>query len=265
MNTNYKVIWIASYPKSGNTWVRFLLANLLCGPQSNSKEMEKIVCDIHKPLNTPNDIYKFGETVFFKTHWTFQKIASLNVETKGAVYIYRNPLDVISSHVNYFKLNHNDSMKNAFIEQFLNSCGAPQWLGFGMGTWIENIEGWVFYHKNFPCLILKYEELKFNTFDVVKKLCHFLSINKNDLEITRSIEQSSFENLRSMEERELAAKVTGFFHFVHQDNKEPFYRFMNKGKVGTYKDILSKEQIGRCVEKFGPTMQKLGYNIEDIF
>jgi hypothetical protein len=255
---NNKILWVASYPKSGNTWIRFLLANLLCGPINNSQQIDHIIPDMHHPIEK---YYAFEEVLHLKTHWKYDKISSLNFKTIGAIYIYRNPLDVIASHINYWGLTDDMSKKNLFIEQFINSYGAPKWIAFDAGTWIENIKSWVLQQKDFPYLILRYEDIQINPYEAVLKMCKFLCLDKKEPEISMAIKQSSFENLRSMEEKELSEHVNGFFLTV-QDRKDSQYRFINKGKIGNFRQLLSDEQIKRVVSRFSSIMEILGYSIE---
>jgi len=258
---NNKIIWVASYPKSGNTWVRFLLANLLCGQIKTSENIEHIIPDIHKPL-VNKKIYQFNDVIFLKTHWKYEKVESLKINTIGAIYIIRNPLDIIVSHLNYFRISDNVIEKNSFIEQFVNSCGAPQWINFQMGTWIENIESWAYRKNKFPCLIIRYEDLKTNPYVVVLNICNFLNLHKTETEVNQAIEQSSFQNLCVMEKQELKNSTNGFFLSEHQSMNDKEFRFMHKGVVGTFRQVLTKEQIKRSIDKFGGIMKKLGYTTE---
>jgi hypothetical protein len=256
---SHKIIWVASYPRSGNTWIRFLLANLLCASCNNSQELSKIIPDVHDPSSN-KESYQFNDIAFLKTHWTYEFVSSLNLETIGAIYIYRNPLDVIASHINYCLLADNITMKNTFIQEFIFNCGAPQWLGVQMGTWIENTEGWVFKEKKFPCLVLRYEDLRIDPHVAVKKICRFLGLNKDSREIEQAIKQSSFGKLRNMEEQELKSGMDGFFKSEHVTLKGSGYRFMYKGAIGSFKELLSSQQIKQVIERFGVNMEKLGYS-----
>jgi hypothetical protein len=254
-----KIVWIASYPKSGNTWVRYLLANLLHGPIISSRQVEQVVPDINK-TSTHYNVLPFGEIFFLKTHWKYEKILSTNYETAGAIYIFRNPLDIIASHVNYFMLAKNPKERNNFVDQFIRSEGFPRWETLGFGTWTENVEGWVFQKKTFPCIALKYENMIADCSDAVLRLCEFLRLNKNESEIKKAIELSSFINLRSMEESEVLSGSDGIFKYEHEHKKAAQFRFMHKGKTGKFRKLLSKVQIEKAIDKFGYTMKKLGYS-----
>lgn len=256
-----KIIWVASYPKSGNTWVRFLLANLLSGPVTSSDQMEHIVPDIHTPLE--GGYAHYHGVLFFKTHWKYERVSSLNFDTMGAIYVFRNPLDVIASHINYLGLAEDEKKRNIFINNYIYLSGFPQWIECQFGTWIENIEGWVFQQKNFPCLILRYEDMKLNPLETVINICRFLGLEKTDSEMDQAMQCSSFENLGSMEEQELSSGSRGLFltNYLSKQKASPT-RFMNKGKIGNYKQLLSEGQIKLVLDRFGPVMEKLGYKIK---
>jgi hypothetical protein len=257
-----KVIWIASYPRSGNTWLRFLVANLLVGSITKSEEIEQIVPDSHN-IYREKQICQIGEAIFLKTHWKSDVAISKKVESVGAIYIVRNPLDVIASHINYARIA-DDVIKNNFIEEFITFGGFQRYVKFQMGTWVENVESWVFSELNFPFLMLKYEDMKTNIYDAVIKMCNFLRLKKTQEEINKAIELSSFKSLLKIEEEEISKDIPGFFKREHEVTNNPEYRFMRKGEVGRFKKVMTTQQIERTLNRFAPIMKKLAYKIESF-
>lgn len=130
-----QIIWIASYPKSGNTWLRFLLANLFYGPISSSSHLCEVVPDIHWGV-TANHLY--GDRVtFMKTRWKYDSKLPFREDTAGAIYIIRNPLHVAVSNLNYMILrqgdqyfqlseSHRHHMRSEYIDNFIRAEGDPQ-------------------------------------------------------------------------------------------------------------------------------------------
>lgn len=261
--TRNQHIWVASYPKSGNTWVRFLLSNLIFRPVTDSQSIEQMVPDIHRPQKD-RKVYCFHDTIFVKTHWKYDSEIKAKYPTKGAIYIVRNPLDVIASHINYFGLK-DASLQNersAFVDTFIQNAGHPRWFHFNMGSWIENVQSWAFTKHGFPILVLRYEDLKSDPQASVRKMAQFLSLEKTQDEIDQAIHRSSFSSLKSLEEKELDKGKNGFFSTEHRHKNNSGYRFMNKGSVGSFKVLMSPKQIREAIDLFAPTMERLGYHFE---
>ena len=116
--TESRIIWIASYPKSGNTWVRFLLANMLFGHVKTSADIEAMVPDVHRADEIKAQ-YHVGGTVFLKTHWALQDKMPQREKTAAAIHIVRHPLDVLRSHIDYMGLAEDDAKRGLFIDAFV--------------------------------------------------------------------------------------------------------------------------------------------------
>lgn len=89
------IVWIASYPKSGNTWLRFLIAHLAHGELERSGDLQARVPDAHKVRDWSAS--KVSGAEFIKTHWLPRHLPK-QFTTAGLVYIARNPFDVIASN-----------------------------------------------------------------------------------------------------------------------------------------------------------------------
>jgi hypothetical protein len=98
------IVWISSYPKSGNTWVRFLLLNLIYGKQETTKDLNRLIPDIHKSdfTSPPPD----QPTTFIKSHFKMSEDMPLLERTAGFIYVVRNPIDVVLSNLNYYFWTH---------------------------------------------------------------------------------------------------------------------------------------------------------------
>jgi hypothetical protein len=145
------IFWLASYPRSGNTWLRFLVANLLYGDIGASAEVETLLPDIHKDIAA--DRVSTARHLFVKTHWAYRQRLPLMENTAAAVYLVRHPFEVMVSNLNYLVLRLGDDFFNAspkaqerlqtdYVDEFIAHAGAPEWQRQGMGTWPENVESW---------------------------------------------------------------------------------------------------------------------------
>jgi len=261
------IIWLASYPKSGNTWVRFLLLNLLYGRQDTTENLESHIPDIHK--SNGHIRLPVNGNILIKTHFMLADNMPLLDHTAGFIHIIRNPIDVMISNMNYaymanrtpFDAAELEDFRNKYIARFTGNHGDPYWSSLGRGGMDEHISSWLDNKPNLPNLLLRYEDLMDDPLPQVKRLCQFLNIQKTDPEILCAVENSSFEHMKSIEEKELKGKLPGFFldesnnHSLSKDR-----RFMVSGKSGEGKYQLNQLQMEQFMEVFGQIMQRLDYH-----
>ena len=283
------IIWLASYPKSGNTWVRSFLASLLFTEKfkqfeglkniqqypkrshfktlvknlDNFEEIAKNWIKSQDRINNDNTIK------FFKTHHAlcnFRENFFTNSEnTLGAIYIVRDPRNVlISVHNHFSKKNYHDA-KNFIIDE-------NKMIGFNkelihykdpddneiqtlISSWKTHYKSWKLLNKNY--LLVRYEDLKDNTDKEFTKISNYISnlINKkfDKNTITRAIENSSFENLKLKEEK------FGFYEAPINFKTGERKRFFNLGPENNWKKILKKDIVQEINEKFKSEMKELGY------
>lgn len=260
------IIWIASYPKSGNTWVRFMLLNLIYGPQDTTENLDALIPDIHKvtgqlqvPANT---------TVLIKTHFLLSPAMPLFNHSAGFIYIVRNPMDVMMSNLNYAFMMHgieNDpavrnKIKEQYIEQFISLRGDPNWIRLGRGSWVEHVSSWINNPPGLPNLVLKYEDLLADPVAQLDKISHFLKLRSSAEELQAAVENSSFGRMKEIEETELARKTRGFY--LSENTEKGIAegnRFMFRGKAGVGEKEVTPAQRKRFLEQFGSTIKLAGY------
>ena len=275
------IIWIASYPKSGNTWIKLFLSAYL-GNQNAS-----IPFDINKMLisfslfPTNNLIKKFNfDFSNFKNmakHWV-QMQEYLNLSTKGnifvkthnamctingnkftnkqnslgAIYLVRDPRDIIISYSSFLKKSYDEVVTYLFnSESFEQSNIDGKQFDFTLiGSWSDNYNSWKNY-KSIEVLIVKYEDLISDTQNTFTKIIKYLNkidnIKIDNEKIKSCINLTSFKNLRKIEEEK---------GFIEKGFGEFFFR---KGKVGDWKEKLNKDLVKKIEEKFKLEMKELGY------
>ncbi len=275
-NPRNQIIWLTSYPKSGNTWVRFLLANLLQDKPKTLAEVEQRIPDIHMCLSGKNG--SSMETIFqqdsalVKSHFSLSPEMPLFENTMGFIYIVRHPLDMIVSNLNYvFLLAYGQLTEklsqeqvalfvSEYIDKFIHLKGDERWIELGMGTLERHVESWLENPYGFRNIVIKYEDLLVNTGREVRRICTFLDIDVSDERIQGAITNSSFSEIKKVEERTIECKEPGMFY---QPNYEAAHnsgiRFMNQGKTGEGKKRLSADQIERARKAFLPLMERFGY------
>ena len=269
------IIWLASYPKSGNTWFRSFLSSLLNEKDLDINELEegKIfsrrnvieeVMDIDTTLFSYDeikakqaDVYRYlsnksDEKIFYKIHDGFVKdINNKNIvpenATLCAIYFVRNPLDVVISFANHNAMDFDATINIMENEEHMLGKISGKQIRQPLLSWHNHYISWV-KKPNFPVYILKYEEMLSNTFEIFKNIIKKIGLDYTDEAIQAAINATSFEKLKKQEEDK---------GFNEKNPDSP--RFFNNGTSGTWKGKLSEKQIERIVTKHGDVMRDLGY------
>lgn len=274
-----KVVWLASYPKSGNTWMRtFLWALQNKGPVNlnrlstggifSSKHIIEHSLDVNPDWLHPSEIDTF-QRLAFKHHFTeskSQRILKIHdaytvSEWDGlpriplspdhlVVYIVRNPIDVVPSFA-----NHSSTNFDRIIDKSLNNPkgGLSLKSGWGnqfaqpMGTWSMHVESWL-EQKVAPVHLVRYEDMKSDPFATFKGVVSAMELTYTDDEIQHAIERTRFETIKKLEEKQ------GF-----REKANPDSSFFFHGRVGRGKEVLNSGQIDKVVKMHSQTMKKLGY------
>jgi uncharacterized protein DUF6065/sulfotransferase family protein len=278
--TAQNIIWVASYPKSGNTWVRVLLHNLL-------REM-------NEPATEALDINRLSETTAWeipaapyarllgkpvseaalreiaeirprvqarlaasraqpflvKTHLCLGndwQTPTVNLDaTLAAVYIIRNPLDVAISYAHHSAITI-DAMIATMATSGFRTMGNNNNVYEVLGSWSEHVASWVGLNQR-PVHILRYEDLIANPLRSLATLARFLGLEPDDDQMKAAVARSSFAEMSRQEtengfkERPPTAKV-----------------FFREGRAGQWRDVLTPGQIAEIMRAHAPMMQRFGY------
>ncbi len=258
-------VLLASYPKSGNTWFRFILFHLYYQRMPvNSVELDDFI---------NSKIGERKQVKFKKTHACFAHAASLGIPISGVIYIVRHPLDVLQSSLNYALLTGEkpdaielDTWKRDWIESYVDHLGHPAWRAepYFSASWAENVTGWL-KQDTFPILTLKYEDALVHPNDCVKKIVEFLGLEIDSELIARCVTETSFDRLKEFENAELRkAKEEGkpvgrFSSGARLQMAEQGMRFFNTGKNGSYKQVLPLDLLQKAESAFAPAASAFGY------
>jgi hypothetical protein len=275
-----KIVWLASYPKSGNTWFRVFLSNLLDDrdkpadinqlyntPIASSRDIFDEATGIPSSELTKDEItrlrpevYKYialqsQDILYQKIHDAYLYIND-NVPlippniTKGAIYFVRNPLDVAISFAHHSAVSI-DRMIALMNDPGYTFCSRNDklhnQLQQKLNTWSGHVKSWT-EHSGLPLHIMKYEEMVTTPFPVFKKAVHYLGLNKTDEQIKKALQFSDLKELQKQEKKD------GF------NEKAPKAKsFFRKGKAGEWKAVLSQKQIKNILSHHGQVMKKFGY------
>lgn len=277
---NKKIIWLASYPKSGNTWFRVFLSNLLSDDDkpadinnlhntpiasarqifdevtglSSSEltfdEIENLRPEVYKQIAKESD-----EIIYKKIHDAYHLTQKGNFlvpaeSSKGVIYFVRNPLDVAISFAHHSNCSVDKSIKHMTDNNY-SFCAKDDRLHNQLvqklNTWSNHVKSWLD-QKDIPVYLMRYEDMKADTFNVFKNATTFIGLNKTDEEIKKAIKYSSIKELQKQE------KTNGFKE--KSLNSKSFFR---KGEINSWKNILTDEQIDEIISQNSEIMKRLGY------
>ena len=258
------VCWVASYPKPGNTWLRFLIAGMHQGLKVTSADMEIVVPDIHE-RGRRGDVQIYNPvhgTCYIKTHWRFDLARPVFSRSNAGVYVLRNPMDVLASHLNYTQFP-NAALRPVFANQFIEKGGAPQWIPHGMGTWLENARSWI--KGPDRALVLIYEDLLANPKTEISRLATYLDMDVSADQVEGLAAAYRFDELRRREEEELEQQTDGMFRNYAETRSETSL-FMNAGKSNYFRDVLPEDTVDLGLRAFRTPIEQvqelLGRSIE---
>ena len=274
------IIWLSSYPKSGNTWVRLFLDNLLSPDKefninhnligqfplrnhflnlsdniNDQDEFAKNCIKAQQKLNLDNSLK------IFKTHnafwnWGGGEYTFTNEEnTLGVIYIVRDPRNIITSVLNYFhKKNYYEALKFMKENKVLGGNESEIGLPTIIGSWSNHYKSWKKFKKNF--LIIKYENLLKDPLTEFSKIINYLETitdlrfeNKN---VLKAIEECKFDNMSKQEDK-------FGFNDNSKRNKELNKKFFNLGPKNNWQNILDDEILQEIEKVFKTEMEELGY------
>ena len=279
------IIWLASYPKSGNTWLRSLLASYYFSKDGSFdfKLLDNIdqfpstqfFRDKKDTFLAPEDtsnlwlseqekINQDNKIRFLKTHNALCKINSNSFtnekNTLAGIYIIRDPRNIVTSLANHYQVDVNKAFdfmkdeKKALIEKV-----NERYLGFvPILSWALHQESWIKCTK-FPILTIRYEDLQLETFQTFIKVIKF--INKlsnlenliNETKAKKSIISCEFEKLKKLENK------NGFSEAMVDKKTKKKISFFNLGKENDYKRLLQTNLIDEMSSLYNQQIKKFNY------
>lgn len=235
-------VFIVSYPKSGNTWTRFLIGNLIYKDGVDFSNIEERVPDIY--VNSDAVMGKLPSPRILKSHEYFDP------RYKKVIYIVRDPRDVVVSYWHFAKKQKKISERvtlDSFVDYFIQ--GSLD----GYGTWGEHVGSWLGSRGGSEnMLLLKYEDMLIDTEEELRKVARFVGLCPDAERIYKAREMSSFENMKVMEKQQ-----SQLWKSIRKSRQDiPFVR---SGKSGSWNGILSERALVSVNNAWGATMEKLGY------
>ena len=276
------IIWLASYPKSGNTFLRSLLASYFYSEDGEfefeqlkkieqfpvNENFEKIGINISDKFEVAKNYIKAQEEInktkkisFWKTHSSFCKLYNKYnfsdlKNSLGVIYIVRDPRNVVSSFA-----RHNSKSINETVELLTNDLATgneKNEVEVYLGSWNFNYNSWKVFKNSNRYLLIRYEDLVSDTENVYIKILRFINdlsklkspININ--KIRKVVKSTTFSRMKKLEEEQ------GFEESKLNDLGKTV-KFFNLGPKNNWKNLLSSEIKNKIENKFKKEMIELEY------
>lgn len=279
--TQQGIFWLASYPKSGNTWFRIVLANVLHPSQQalninqinitrNASNRELVVEALgfnsyllseEELLQLRPRVYQWysqkkTEVQYFKIHDAYIHI---NEQTPlvpdegslGALYFIRNPLDIAISFAHHCNISIDESIEFMCYKD-AKIFGNTEFIGLHLQqyllSWSQHVESWTSKNGGVRVMCIRYEDMHLSPLSTFKKALQFLNLDRSDEAIETAIHHARFEKLQHQESQQGFREKS----FVQK-------QFFRKGKIGDWEKTLKPFQIKKMIEHHQEVMFLHGY------
>lgn len=274
------LIWLASYPKSGNTWMRSFLHNLFRGGEEpvdineitdfclgessahwyaaragkplgelSEEELAKLRPVVHRDFTTV-----FPDSVFVKTHNYLGEFCGVPLHTMdvtaGGIYVLRNPLDVVISVSHHFNQTIDEAIDHLADEGFMVGNMDTHVIEVHR-SWSTHVRSWT-QNPSPQLLVVRYEDLLHKPRKYFKQVTSFLGLKPPPARLERAIRNSSFRALKNMEQK-------GGFKERPKEAKS----FFREGRSDQWREVLTPDQIRRIIRDHHVQMERFGYIPDD--
>lgn len=274
------LLWIASYPKSGNTWMRIFLSNFAANQSSpiDINDLPKLTAEARarshftavggrpvdemsvreinalRPAVHQHIASMWDGIVPVKTHiicGAIDGVPTISLEhTWKVIYLVRNPLDVAVSMAFHFGISPSRAAE-LMVTETAQTPETESTIAQPLGTWDEHVESWTSLPPSIVQTV-RYEDLRADPWSNFSRVREFLGFPEDDERMRRAIEFSSFKKLSSAE------RESGFV-----ERPDTADRFFRKGVVGEWQDHLTEADVEKIVQRCGKTMARFGYLTDD--
>ena len=236
--------FLVSFPKSGNTWARFLIANLRFPEHHpNFGNIDELIpaplATTHRKLN------RVPRPRIIKSHDCFDP------RFKKVIYIVRDPRDVVLSQYHFHRkreLVQDASSIEAFTQRFLAGETAEY------GSWGDHVTTWLGTSRNKPAfLLIRYEDLVADTYRELSKIASFLKVAASPDQIALAVARSSSDEMRKLEKKQVQNSV---LTRGRQD-----IGFVRSAKSGEWKQALPEHCVEAIEHAWGNVMTQVGYEL----
>jgi hypothetical protein len=257
------ISYIAAFPKSGITYLNFMLFHILFDrPQDVRLIDSDYIFDVHESLAR---VPPSGAAPrYAKIHFSYSPRIPLRERASRAVYLLRDPIDVMMSVWDFKHLTGEDGLLEASPADraalFQRFC--QHWVTTGgliypwAGSWKDNVASWLD-QGELPVLVVRYEQLKAQPFEELRRILSFLGREATDQRVAAAIEAGKPDNMRKLESEEIDNGVSGVFYRPGlAKGYAQGYRFVGRMHGGSSEKFLSPEGRQYAKQVFGPVIER---------
>jgi len=248
-------VLFASFERSGNTWLRFVLFEVLTNDTAGFLNVNQVLPELGTHQNGQHVLPNGGR--FIKTHHQYRS------QYKRAIYLMRDLRDVMLSNwardkeMGFSQYFDNGKGMDGYIESFLKGKVTR------FGSWQSHVDSWVNcpLAQNGNLLVVRYEDLRKDTESGLVEMLNFLGIDRDREQIRRAVENNSLRAMREKEEKAKKSGATlgkGTLLRKHNLDREDA-RFVRSGSVGGWREKLSQAQIDMVTAYAGDALIRAGY------
>lgn len=283
------LLWIAAYPKSGSTWLRFFVAHLLEPSRATQESLTAAVARVPTDFGQAGFDQMLGiklvdlsarEAVILKprrleaearrlqamreirvmrTHDAFidtplgEPMFPASI-TRGAIHLVRDPRDIAVSYANYFCCTVDEAIAFMAAPHHClhfdpDSDVGPQ-VPITLLDWSRHCHSWSTASADIPVLRLRYEDLVAEPMQTFTQLAHFAGLPSSKDNVARAVEATRFDRLKRRDTQE---------GFAFRGDGSSFFR---AGRVGGWRAVLTPEQVKRITDTHAAVMTELGYDLD---
>lgn len=242
-------VFLVSYPKSGNTWLRFLIANLLyVEKHPDFSNIDALIPSM--TAATRRQLDRLPRPRILKAHIDFDP------RFKNIIYLVRDPRDVVVSQYHFNRKRRTipeDYRLEDFVDRFIENR-----LFHPNGSWGENVQGWVYTPS--PArrfLLLHYEALQGEILREMVRIAEFLAVCADETKLRFAVQQSDASRLRKLESKQAAGWAST------KDTRKDI-PFVRAAESGQWKKTLSESSVAKIEKKWGTLMVSLGYELRYV-
>jgi hypothetical protein len=235
-------VFLVSYPRSGNTWMRVAIAEMMFSTSgAGLADIERYVPSIHRPPPASQLVDAPFRVIKSHCQWLWGK------EYRKVIYVVRDPRDVALS---YYRYSTSLGYFSGNLDDFLSDTLAGRvWPC----SWLEHVNSWTLFERpGLPArmMVLRYEDIQSNPVESFSKVAEFLGISASNERLLEIVQLSSADRMREKE------KIN-----MHPEETAPGFNFVGRAAHGVWKDSLSPSQVQKIQEVCRHVMARFDYGL----
>src|SRR5271165_3880538 len=239
-------VFLVSYPKSGNTWTRFLVANLIHpGFEVDFANINELTPD--PEALSQRQLKQTPRPRIIKSHQYFDP------RYPRVIYIVRDPRDVVLSSYHFDikrRLISEDFRIEDYVSRFVQGMAVGPY-----GTWSENVASWLYVRgDDDKFLLVRYEALQLDGVGELGRIAEFLGIGRDSKRLSLALERSSADRMRELEKKQAR-------QWSSTKETRPDKPFVRSAKAGGWREDLPQSSVAEIESAWGKLMKDLGYEL----